>query len=79
MTEKAKTAARMGRGSCMMGRKTDYPHHITPPHNFQPLDDLLAQAARRMGEAEILGDDAAYANHFSIWLELDSLKRRWRR
>lgn len=79
MTDKTKTAARMGNGSCMVGRIINYPHFTTAGDDLQPLDDLLTQAARRMGEAEILGDDAAYVNHFSIWLELHSLKRRGRR
>jgi len=78
MTEKQNATG--GGGILTAQSRGDYhPHFTTIAGDIQPLDDLLAQAARRMGEAEILGDDAAYVNHFSIWLELHSLKRRWRR
>jgi hypothetical protein len=73
-----KTAAHPGNGSCV-GRIINYPHCTTPLMKIQPLDDLLDQAARRMGAADLMGDDAGYVNHFSIWLELHSLKRRWAR
>ncbi len=59
------------------GNLFNCPRCILFPTKFQPVDDLLAQAARRMGEAEKLGDYAGYIVHFSIWLELCSLRQRW--